>query len=156
MAVHLLSNLISNLSHCSSLCTGSSQVWSQITGFYPFLEVSSKLPQVRGNCAYSSLNLKAFHQNLYFSWSIELPSQKMCCAHKEMAFSQLIIHGGINPREPAGFIPKYHSQLQLYLYFLDTETGYQCKWGKEGVIVTEIPARKVFREVTGLRIQPWC
>lgn len=39
--------------------------------------------------------------------------------------------------------------MQPYLYFLDTETGYQWKWGKEGVIVTEIPARKVFREVTG-------
>lgn len=48
----------------------------------------------------------------------------MCCAHKEVALSHLTIHGEISPHEPVGFIPMCHSQLQPYLYFLDTETGY--------------------------------
>lgn len=30
----------------------------------------------------------------------------------------------------------------------------QWKWGKEDAIITEIPARKFFREVTGLNTSP--
>lgn len=49
----------------------------------------------------------------------------MCYAHQEMALCQLIICGGISPQmDPAGSIPVCHSLLQLYLYFLDIETGY--------------------------------
>lgn len=100
--------------------------------FLPFpLRFPQNCVKLVGDCVYCSLNLQAFNQTLYFPRSMELPTQRMCCAHKEMALSQLLIHGGITLCEPVGFIPTYHSQFQQYLYFLDIETWLpQWQMGK--------------------------